>query len=133
MLSGEVRPEPAHMRPSPTFYQRPIGKKFVMAVSGAILYFYILGHLAGNLLMYGGRDTLNNCGRTPRCAALPVVGGAHSPVAAVDVHIVTSIQLWRLNKHARPIIPIYTAWYPVEESPGTAAVGWPAVPASSYR
>ena len=30
------------------------------------------------------------------------------------------------------LIPIFIAWYPVEESPGTAAVGWPAVPASSY-
>jgi succinate dehydrogenase / fumarate reductase cytochrome b subunit len=74
-----------------------------MAVSGAILYLYILGHLAGNLLIYGGRDTLNNCARTPRCAALPIVGGAHSSVAAVGVYIVTSIQLWWLNKHERPI------------------------------
>jgi len=31
------------------------------------------------------------------------------------------------------LIPICIAWYPVEGSPGTAAVGWPAVPASSYR
>src|SRR5499427_9142269 len=31
------------------------------------------------------------------------------------------------------IIPICIAWYPVEECPWTAAVGWPAVRVSSYR
>jgi succinate dehydrogenase / fumarate reductase cytochrome b subunit len=115
------------MRPSPTFYQTPIGKEFVMAVSGAILYLYILGHLAGKLQIYGGRDTLNNCARTPRCAALPVVGGTHSPVAAVGVHIVTSIQLWWLHKHVRPIGYVRKKDVPPAYAAGTMVWSGPIV------
>ncbi len=43
MLSAQVRQNAAPQRSHSTFYQTPIGKKFVMAVSGCILYLYILG------------------------------------------------------------------------------------------
>ena len=34
------------------FYEAPIGKKVVMAFTGAILFGYVLAHLLGNLQIY---------------------------------------------------------------------------------
>jgi len=104
VLFAQVRRREAHSRRPLTCYQTSVGKKFVMAVSGGILYLYILGHLAGNLLIYGGRDALNNYAHLLH-ARPPLLWTARIVLlAAVGVHIVTSIQLWWLNKHvARPI------------------------------
>ncbi len=34
------------------FYEAPIGKKAVMAVTGVMLFGYVVGHLLGNLQIY---------------------------------------------------------------------------------
>jgi len=88
------------------FYEAPLGKKVVMAVTGVILFGYVLGHLLGNLQIYSSNpDQIN------RYAAF-----LHSPsnalalwvirtflLAAVVLHITASIQLWLQNRAARPI------------------------------
>jgi len=42
-----------------TFWRSSIGRKVVMAVTGAILFGFVLGHLAGNLTVYLGPEALN--------------------------------------------------------------------------
>jgi succinate dehydrogenase / fumarate reductase, cytochrome b subunit len=51
-----------HTPPAVSFFATTIGKKLVVAVTGLALYVYVLGHLAGNLLIYGGREVINNYG-----------------------------------------------------------------------
>ena len=47
------------------FYEAPIGKKAVMAVTGVILFGYVIGHLLGNLQIYSSDpDQINRA--TPR-------------------------------------------------------------------
>lgn len=41
------------------FYETSIGKKAVMAVSGAVLFGFVVGHLLGNLQVYLGPAALN--------------------------------------------------------------------------
>ena len=36
------------------FYETTIGKKIVMAISGAVLLGFVLGHMLGNLLIFNG-------------------------------------------------------------------------------
>ncbi|MCU0779573.1 MAG: succinate dehydrogenase cytochrome b subunit [Akkermansiaceae bacterium] len=36
-----------------------VGKKIIVAVTGAFLLLFLAGHLAGNLLIYAGRDAFN--------------------------------------------------------------------------
>jgi succinate dehydrogenase / fumarate reductase cytochrome b subunit len=88
------------------FYEAPIGKKAVMAVTGAILFGYVVGHLFGNLQIYSSdRDQIN------RYAAFlhdPSLAGFLWSVralliAAVVLHITASVQLWNLKRAARPI------------------------------
>src|SRR5262249_60642187 len=47
------------MDASRTFLDSTIGKKIVMAVSGAILAAFVLAHMLGNLQLYLGADALN--------------------------------------------------------------------------
>jgi len=42
-----------------SFLASTIGQKVVMAVTGAILFGFVLGHLAGNLLLYMGPEAIN--------------------------------------------------------------------------
>ncbi|HUK16508.1 MAG TPA: succinate dehydrogenase cytochrome b subunit [Bryobacteraceae bacterium] len=88
------------------FYEAPIGKKAVMAVTGVILVGYVIGHLLGNLQIYSSDPQQIN-----RYAAF-----LHNPanavalwtvrtllLAAVVLHITAAIQLWLQNRAARPV------------------------------
>jgi len=88
------------------FYEAPIGKKAVMAVTGVMLFGYVVAHLLGNLQIYSSDPQQIN-----RYAAF-----LHNPsnalalwaarailLAAVILHIVSSVQLWNQNRQARPI------------------------------
>ncbi len=88
------------------FWEAPIGKKAVMAVTGLILFGYVVGHLLGNLQIYSADHQQIN-----RYAAF-----LHNPanviplwvirvalLAAVILHIVAAVQLWLQNRAARPL------------------------------
>ena len=41
-------------------YQTSIGRKQIVATTGLLLILFIIGHLAGNLLIFGGPDLYNS-------------------------------------------------------------------------
>ena len=88
------------------FYEAAIGKKAVMAVTGVILFGYVLGHLLGNLQIYSSDpDQINRYAaflhNPANAAALWTVRAVL--LAAVVLHITASIQLWLQNRAARPV------------------------------
>jgi succinate dehydrogenase / fumarate reductase, cytochrome b subunit len=88
------------------FYEAAIGKKSVMAVTGVILFGYVIGHLIGNLQIYSA-DTqqINHYAaflHNP-ANAIPLWAIRAFLLGAVLLHIVSSIQLWNLNRAARPV------------------------------
>ncbi|MEK6709910.1 MAG: succinate dehydrogenase cytochrome b subunit [Nitrospinota bacterium] len=82
--------------------QTSIGAKQVMAVTGLLLFGFIIGHLVGNLLVFAGRDALNAYARKLRelGALLWVVRLAL--LAVFFAHVGSALRLWRLNRAARP-------------------------------
>jgi len=42
------------------FYESTIGKKVVMAVTGFILFGFVVGHFIGNLQVFGPPEKINN-------------------------------------------------------------------------
>lgn len=88
------------------FYEAPIGKKAVMAVTGVILFGYVVGHLLGNLQIYSAdRDQINRYAaflHDPSLAGL-LWGVRALLLAAVLLHITASVQLWNLKRAARPV------------------------------
>jgi succinate dehydrogenase / fumarate reductase cytochrome b subunit len=86
-----------------SFWGSTNGKKAVMAVTGAILFLFVIGHLAGNLQIFEGPAKLNAYGHF-----LHSIGELLWPVRivlllAVGLHITATVQLALLKKKARPV------------------------------
>jgi len=88
------------------FYAAPIGKKAVMAVTGLILFGYVIAHMLGNLQIYSAdRQQINHYAaflHDPGHAAF-LWGARVVLLAAVILHIVAATQLWIRNRAARPV------------------------------
>jgi len=101
------------------FYEAPIGKKAVMAITGVILFGYVVGHLLGNLQIYSSDPQQIN-----RYAAflhnpsnvIPLWAIRAFLLAAVVLHITAAIQLWMQNRAARPV-----GYYKKDDVPTTYA------------
>lgn len=85
------------------FYEAAAGKKVVMAVTGVILFGYVLGHLLGNLQVFLGPEAINNYAHFLHSHEGALWGARIILGFAVALHIVASIQLWVLNHKARPV------------------------------
>ena len=86
-----------------SFWGSTNGKKVVMAVTGAILFLFVIGHMAGNLQIFEGPAKLNAYGHF-----LHSIGELLWPVRivlllAVGLHITATVQLALLKKKARPV------------------------------
>jgi succinate dehydrogenase / fumarate reductase cytochrome b subunit len=93
------------------FYEAPIGKKAVMAVTGLVLLGYVIGHLIGNLQIFIGQgpdSQINHYAAflhdPSRAVLLWAVRGFL--LLCVVLHIIASAQLWLQNRAARPV-PYY--------------------------
>jgi succinate dehydrogenase / fumarate reductase, cytochrome b subunit len=85
------------------FYESSLGKKVVMAVTGAILFGYVLGHLAGNLQIYSpNHEQINNYARFLHSHVVMLWAVRALLLVSVILHITASVQLWRLKQNARP-------------------------------
>jgi len=91
----------AERRPA-SFYTSTVGKKAVMAVSGLVLFLFVVGHLIGNLQIYEGPEKLNNYARFLRSMPALLWGVRITLIAMVVLHIWSSVQLAWLKFDARP-------------------------------
>jgi len=89
-----------------SFYEAPIGKKAVMAITGLMLVGYVCAHLLGNLQIYSSDpQQINRYAaflHNPANAGL-LWGARAVLLAAVLLHITASVQLWLQNRKARPV------------------------------
>jgi succinate dehydrogenase / fumarate reductase cytochrome b subunit len=93
--------EVAEHRPA-SFYASTVGKKAVMAVSGLVLFLFVVGHLIGNLQIYEGPEKLNDYARFLRSMPALLWGVRITLIVMVVLHIWSSVQLARLKFDARP-------------------------------
>ena len=97
------------------FYESTIGKKVVVAITGLMLYGFVLGHMAGNLKAFAGfaedgAHKLDHYAVFLRVMGSDVAGYSNvlwamraGLLLALVLHIVTVIQLVKRNREARPI------------------------------
>lgn len=85
------------------FYRTTIGKKVVMAVTGLVLFGFLIGHMAGNLQFFLGRETLNAYAEKLH-HTVPLLWGARiTLLLSVGLHIMAATQLAMLQRAARPV------------------------------
>jgi succinate dehydrogenase / fumarate reductase cytochrome b subunit len=92
-----------------SFYKSSLGKKAAMAVSGLVLFGFVLGHMVGNLKAFLGEEALNHYAEWLREVGEPFL--PHGVflwiarlvlLASVGIHILAATQLTLQNWRARP-------------------------------
>lgn len=91
-------------------YRSTVGKKILMALSGAVLVLFVIGHMVGNLKAFQGPQKFDAYAEFLRDVGAPVFG--HGQLLwvvrvvllwAVGVHILAAWQLTRTSHAARPV------------------------------
>jgi succinate dehydrogenase / fumarate reductase, cytochrome b subunit len=85
------------------FYRSMVGRKALVAVTGAMLFGYLVAHLAGNLQILAGPERINAYARLLHSQPGLLWVARLVLVAAVGLHAVATVQLWFENRAARPI------------------------------
>jgi succinate dehydrogenase / fumarate reductase cytochrome b subunit len=85
------------------FCQSLVGKKVIMAVTGVILFLFVVGHLLGNLQIFAGPERLNAYSAFLKGTGEILWAVRVVLLAALILHIVAAVQVSRANKRARPI------------------------------
>lgn len=79
-----------------------IGQKALVAITGVIMFGFLVGHLAGNLQIFLGREVFNHYAATLASMPALVWGTRLVLLTSVLVHIVITVDLARRNRAARP-------------------------------
>ena len=85
------------------FWGTTVGKKVVMAVTGIMLFGFVIAHMAGNLQFFAGREALNHYAEKLREVPALLWAARIGLLVAVILHIWASIQLALLQRAARPV------------------------------
>jgi succinate dehydrogenase / fumarate reductase, cytochrome b subunit len=88
---------------APNFWQSTNGKKVVMAVTGCILFLFVIGHLLGNLQVFEGPARINAYGHFLHNLGELLWIVRIVLIVAVVLHITATVQLALRNKKARPV------------------------------
>jgi succinate dehydrogenase / fumarate reductase cytochrome b subunit len=90
------------MTSASVFLSSSIGKKMVMAVTGVILFGFVVAHMVGNLQVYLGAEALNGYAAMLRKYPALLWGARIALLVAVVLHIWSAWSLTRANWAARP-------------------------------
>ena len=85
------------------FWDTTIGKKAIMAVTGVILFGFVVVHLLGNLQIYMPPEKINHYSQALRAVPLLLWGARITLLVSVCLHIWASFALWKLQRAARPV------------------------------
>jgi succinate dehydrogenase / fumarate reductase, cytochrome b subunit len=109
-----------------------IGKKVVMAVTGAVLILFVIMHMVGNLKIFSGPEEINAYSRFLREVGWPELGYGQLLwiirsvlFVCVILHITAAAQLTLINRRARPIG--YESRKNVETTWGAVTMRWGGV------
>jgi succinate dehydrogenase / fumarate reductase cytochrome b subunit len=84
-------------------WRSSVGKKYLMAVSGFALVFFVVGHLLGNLQIFIGPEAINRYGHFLQSTPELLWPARIGLVLLVLLHIISAIKLSQENRAARPV------------------------------
>lgn len=112
------------LRPSlvVAFWDSTVGKKIVMAVTGAIGVGYLIGHVAGNLLTYQGPARIDAYAAFLKSNPGLLWATRAILLLAVSLHIIAAFQLARISQKSRPVA--YKRWRAVGSDFASRTMRW---------
>jgi len=84
-------------------YGSTLGKKILMAVTGIILFGFVVGHMIGNLQLYLGAEQLNHYAELLQSNKPFLWSFRMVLLFCVSVHVLAAVQLWLRNRRSRPV------------------------------
>jgi succinate dehydrogenase / fumarate reductase cytochrome b subunit len=84
-------------------YGSTLGKKILMAVTGIILFGFVMGHMIGNLQLYLGAEALNHYAELIQSNKPFLWTFRLVLLFCVSVHVLAAVQLWLRNRRSRPV------------------------------
>ncbi|HTI73318.1 MAG TPA: succinate dehydrogenase cytochrome b subunit [Candidatus Limnocylindria bacterium] len=79
-----------------------LGKKYVMALSGAAMFAFLIGHLLGNLQVFGPPELINKYAHFLKSEPLLLWGARLGLLTCLGLHVASALALSAANKAARP-------------------------------
>lgn len=83
-------------------WRSSLGKKYVMALSGVVLFVFVIGHLLGNLQVFGDPELINTYAHFLKSKPLLLWGARLGLLACVGLHITAAVSLSLEARAARP-------------------------------
>jgi len=83
-------------------FSSPIGRKWIVALTGIVLVLFVIGHLLGNLSIFLGPEAINSYALFLQGLGEILWAIRLILLACVVLHIWFTISLWRENRAARP-------------------------------
>jgi succinate dehydrogenase / fumarate reductase cytochrome b subunit len=91
------------MSNSASLFGSSVGKKYIMAISGGLLFLFVIAHLFGNLQIFLGPEAINRYGAFLQ-GNLEIIWPARiGLLVLVALHVWSAIKLSVENKAARPV------------------------------
>ncbi len=84
-------------------FNSSLGKKLIMALTGAALLLFVVGHLAGNLQVFFGPEVLNAYGHFLQSNVEIIWPARLGLLLTVALHIWSAVRLTAENRAARPV------------------------------
>jgi succinate dehydrogenase / fumarate reductase cytochrome b subunit len=84
-------------------FSSSLGKKYIMAVSGCVLFLFVIGHLAGNLQVFLGQESINRYGHFLQTNPELIWPARCFLLLMIVLHIWSATKMSLENKAARPV------------------------------
>lgn len=92
-------------------FSSSLGKKYVMAVTGFVMFLFVIAHLAGNLQIFIGPEAINRYGHFLQSNPEILWPARVFLLLMLVLHVWAAVKLSAENKAARPVA--YANWQPV--------------------
>ena len=86
-----------------SIWRSSLGKKYVMALTGLGLFGFVVGHLVGNLQVFGSPDLINAYAHFLKSKPGLLWAVRLGLLAVVGLHVASAVTLARMNREARPV------------------------------
>jgi succinate dehydrogenase / fumarate reductase cytochrome b subunit len=107
------------------FWRSTIGKKVVMALTGAIGVAYVVAHMLGNLLVFEGAEKINAYAAVLKSNVALLWTARSILIVAVLLHILAAYQLTRISQKSRPVE--YRRWRAVGSDFASRTMRWTGI------
>jgi succinate dehydrogenase / fumarate reductase cytochrome b subunit len=95
-------------------FKSSLGRKYIMAVTGFVMFGFVVGHLVGNLQIFLGQEAINRYGHFLQSNVELLWPVRIGLLLMLALHVWSAATLSRENKAARPVA--YTEYRPIGSS-----------------